>query len=147
MIRKVKPDSQDPAVEIIRQRRTDLGLFPMHVLVKASIGEGVKDVSPTTWTKLLLHGKWPEYPHIRAAMCAALRWTPNSFDRIQAGLEPIPIGTEENITPSALAWIQERITSLDVRVYALEHPEVTETPEDPIRMEALSKSRQVTRRK
>lgn len=83
-------------------------------------------ISPTTWGLFEKHHK-PIADLTRAGICRALRWTPDSIDRILAGLDPVADDdAPEPPTIASLADAIERLTdalgAIRGRVAALERP-------------------------
>lgn len=88
----------------IRYRREALGLT-----------QNAGGVSPATWRKMET-GKAPPYRSSSvAAVCRVLRWTPDSFDRVLRGGEPVELSPPPGATPEQ-SDMERRIASLEAEL-------------------------------
>lgn len=89
---------------VIRGRRDALGLT-----------QNAGGVSPATWRKMET-GKAPPYRSSSvAAVCRVLGWTPDSFDRVLEGGDPVEVGPPEGAghQPDGM---EERVASLEADI-------------------------------
>ena len=85
------PDKRDPWDLIpiaVLQKRLDLGLTQQEAADRAG-------VSLSTWNLLETGNQRRFRPLTLAAIAKALRWTPDSFQRMEDGFAPRPIAAEE----------------------------------------------------
>ncbi len=89
----------------VRKRRAELGLSQRKAAERA-------DISPTTWGTLETHGQQVA-ASTAAAMSRALRWTPDSIERLAAGEEP------EEAAPDLGSFRDRAMTSMKAEAHAL----------------------------
>lgn len=113
-------DAWERLGEAVRQRRNELQLR-----------QGQLPPSSATWRKVEYAIDPPYSPQTVSAICAALRWTHDSFDRILAGDAPIVTDDTGEVAPwdellagqRQLTAAQREITErLDRLAHLLEHP-------------------------
>lgn len=79
------------------------------------ISQGAGDVSPATWRKIEKAVDPPYRDSTLIAICRTLQWTPDSFERILAGEEPIDASAEPE--PSRRERnLEQRIADLEAEV-------------------------------
>lgn len=111
--------------ELARERRTELRLTQLQVAIAAHTSE-------STIRAIERAGRTTYQPSTLRGISEALRWTPDSIDRILAGKDPIAAQDDEE-------GDDDRLARLERRVAELERERSADDDDPPVLKDALAK--------